>query len=192
MVALDKKKLKRETQRAQREKFKVRLGELRELIKLARIARREAVQTVRAECARARVEARLSCQARAQQAKNAGAVIVTERKRELADERGFERKMQKYEKPGRLRSTAGERRAESDDEVRSNLHPTMVPVFDHVHRHIKGSPRISRTESFLQWAEENPDEVISLQQHDADRYLNQLLAEQARVERQSRGAAVPF
>jgi hypothetical protein len=192
MVALDKKKLKREIQRAQREKFKVRLDELRELIKGARAAKRQAVAAVRTDCARARVEARLSCQARAEQAKHAGAVVITERQRELNEERGFERKMQKHEKPSRLRATAGERRAESDDEVRSNLHATMVPVFDHVRRHIKASPRMSRTEAFLHWAEENPDEVIELMQHDADRYLNQLLAEQARVERQSRGAAVPF
>lgn len=192
MVALDKKKLKREIQKAQRERFKTRLAELRELIKGARASRRQAVATVRTDCARARVEARLSCQARAEQAKHAGAVVITERQRELDEERGFERKMQRHEKPSRLRSTAGERRAESDDEVRSNLHPTMVPVFDHVRRHIKGGPKISRTEAFLQWAEENPDEVIGLMQHDADRYLNQLLAEQARVERQSRGGAVPF
>jgi hypothetical protein len=191
-MALDKKKLKREIQRAQREKFKVRLGELRELIKAARVARRDAVQSIRIDCARARVEARLSCQARAEQAKHAGAVVINERQRELEEERGFERKMQKHEKPSRLRSTAGERRAESDDEVRSNLHPTMVPVFDHVRRHIKGGPRMSRTEAFLHWAEENPDEVIGLMQHDADRYLNQLLAEQARVEKQARGGAVPF
>lgn len=191
-MALDKKKLKREIQKAQREKFKARLGELRELIKAARVARREAVHTVRADCARARVEARINCATRAEQAKHAGAVVITERKNELEAERGFERKMQRHEKPSRLRSTTGERRAESDDEVRSNLHPTMVPVFDHVRRHIKGGPRISRTEAFLHWAEENPDEVITLQQHDADRYLNQLLAEQARVERQARGGAVPF
>ena len=192
MVALDKKKLKREIQKAQREKFKARLGELRELIKAARVARREAVHAVRSDCARARVEARINCAMRAEQAKQAGAVVISERKTELEAERGFERKMQRHEKPSRLRATAGERRAESDDEVRSNLHPTMVPVFDHVRRHIKGSPRMSRTEAFLHWAEENPDEVITLQQHDADRYLNQLLAEQARLERQSRGAAVPF
>lgn len=179
MVALDKKKLKREIQKAQREKFRARLVELRELIK-------------RSDCARARVEARINCAMRAEQAKQAGAVVITERKNELEAERGFERKMQKHEKPSRLRSTAGERRAESDDEVRSNLHPTMVPVFDHVRRHIKGGPRMSRTEAFLHWAEENPDEVIGLMQHDADRYLNQLLAEQARVERQARGGAVPF
>jgi len=192
MVALNKKKLKREIQKAQRERFKTRLAELRELIKGARAAKRQAVATVRTDCARARVEARLNCQSRAEQAKHAGAVVITERQRELDEERGFERKMQRHEKPSRLRSTAGERRAESDDEVRSNLHPTMVPVFDHVRRHIKGGPKISRTEAFLHWAEENPDEVIELMQHDADRYLNQLLAEQARVERQSRGGAVPF
>jgi hypothetical protein len=192
MVALDKKKLKREIQKAQRATFRSRLAELRELIKTARWARREAVQAVRISCARARVEARLSCQARAEQAKAAGAVAITARQRELDEERGFEQKMQRHEKPSRLRSTAGERRAESDDEVRSNLHPTMVPVFDHVRRHIKGNARLSRTEAFLQWAEENPDEVISLMQHDADRYLNQLLAEQARVQKQASGGAVPF
>jgi hypothetical protein len=190
MVALDKKKLKREIQQAQRAKFRARLAELRGLIRDARTARREAVRTVKQQCAEARVQARISCAARAEQARTEGAAAIAARRAELAGEKGFERKMQRYEKPSRLRSTTGERRQESDDEVRSNLHPTMVAVFNHVRRHIKGSPRMSRTEAFLHWAEENPDEVIQLMQHDADRYLNQLLAEQAQLEQQA--AAVPF
>lgn len=190
MVALDKKKLKREIQQAQRAKFRARLAELRDLIKSARFARREAVTAVRKHCAKARIEARLSCAARAEQARTEGAAAIAARRAELASEQGFERKMRRAEGPARLRSTSGERRAESDDEVRSNLHPTMVPVFNHVRRHIKGNARMSRTEAFLHWAEENPDEVIQLMQHDADRYLNELLAEQAQLER--RAAAVPF
>jgi hypothetical protein len=190
MVALDKKKLKREIQQAQRAKFRERLKELRGLITEARAKRRDAIKAVREQCAQARVAARLSCAARAEQARTEGAAAIAARRAQLAGEKGFERKMQRFEKPSRLRSTAGERRAESDDEVRSNLHPTMVPVFDHVRRSIKGGPRMSRTEAFLHWAEENPDEVIQLMQHDADRYLNQLLAEQSQLERQA--AAVPF
>lgn len=190
MVALDKKKLKREIQQAQRAKFRARLAELRGLITEARAKRREAVKAVREQCAAARVAARQNCALRAEQARTEGAAVIEARRAELVAERGFERRMQRHEKPSKLRSTAGERRQESDDEVRSNLHPSMVAVFDHVRRHIKGSPRMSRTEAFLHWAEENPDEVVQLMQHDADRYLNQLLAEQAQLERQA--AAVPF
>jgi hypothetical protein len=71
----------------------------------------------------------------------------------------------------------------------------MVPVFNAVRKHIKGGLRKSRTEAFLQWAEENPGEVYDLMQHDADKYLAQLLAEEARTSRELRRrsvAGVPF
>ena len=42
-----------------------------------------------------------------------------------------------------------ERQAESDDEVRSNIPPELVALFERVKRGIKASPRMSRTESFL-------------------------------------------
>ena len=44
----------------------------------------------------------------------------------------------------------------------------------------------------MQWAHENPDEVLSLMQHDADRYLAQLLAEQSHTEKQLRSSAPYF
>ncbi len=43
-----------------------------------------------------------------------------------------------------------ERQAESDDEVRSNIPPELVALFERVKRGIKASPRMSRTEAFLQ------------------------------------------
>lgn len=195
MVALDKKKLRREIERARRVTFKARLLELRDLIKQARVARLDAIQNVKTDCALKRVELRQSCQTRAAVAKTSGASEVARRRGKLVDEKGFEQKMRSAERPRALRSTTGERRQESDDEVRTNLQPDMVPVFDKVRRHIKGTPRKSRTEAFLQWAEENPGEVYDLLQHDADRYLAQLLAEEARTQRELRRpsvAGVPF
>lgn len=195
MVALDKKKLRREIDRARRASFKARLLELRELIKAARIARDEAIQGVRSDCALKRRELNESCRTRAVVAKASGNRDVSTRKTKLVEERGFETQMRQHERPRRLRSTTGERRQESDDEVRTNLDPNMVPVFDAVRKHIKGSPRKSRTEAFLQWSEENPGEVYELMQHDADRYLAQLLAEQERTQREMRRksvAGVPF
>jgi hypothetical protein len=60
------------------------------------------------------------------------------------------------EAEGRARDARRERQSESDDEVRRNLLAGMAKVFDKVKRHVKGSERKSRTEAFLEWAEENP------------------------------------
>lgn len=195
MVALDKKKLRREIERARRVAFKARLVELRELIKAARVARLEAIQGVKVDCAQKRIDLRQSCQTRAVIAKASGASEVARRRAKLLEEKGFEQKMRAHERPQRLRSTTGERRQESDDQVRTNLAPDMVPVFNAVRKHITGNLRKSRTEAFLQWAEENPGEVYDLMQHDADKYLAQLLAEEARTTRELRRrsvAGVPF
>jgi hypothetical protein len=195
MVALDKRKLRREIERARRVKFKARLVELRELIKAARESREAAITNVRTDCAQKRIDLRQSCQSRATLAKVTGAAEVARRKSTLLEEKGFEQQIRNADRPRKLRTTSIERRQESDDEVRSSLDPEMVGVFDAVKKHIKGSPRKSRTEAFLQWSEENPGEVYDLLQHDADRYLAQLLAEQERTQRELRRssvAGVPF
>jgi len=195
MVALDKRKLRREIERARRATFKARLLELRELISAARVARHDAILGVKQDCAQKRIDLRQSCQTRAAVAKASGASEVARRRSKLLEEKGFEQKMRAHERPRKLRSTTGERRQESDDEVRTNLQPDMVPVFNAVRKHIKGGLRKSRTEAFLQWAEENPGEVYDLMQHDADKYLAQLLAEEARTSRELRRrsvAGVPF
>lgn len=191
MVALNKRRLRREIDKARREAFEARLVELQSLIKAARVARTEAIKGIKSDCALKRVELRQSCQTRAAVAKASGASEVARRRSKLLEEKGFEQKMRAHERPRALRSTTGERRQESDDEVRTNLQPDMVPVFNAVRRFIKGAPRKSRTEAFLQWAEENPGEVFELLQHDADRYLAQLLDEQARTERTLRRRKLP-
>lgn len=193
MVALNKKQLRREIQKANVERFKARLAELRGLIAAARVKKTEAIKQVRYECACNRVKAREACALRALQAREQGSTEVAKLRGKLKEEAAFEKKIRGYEKPRPLRSTSSERRQESDDEVRTNLPANMVPVFDSVRRHIRGGPRMTRTEAFFQWAEENPSEVFELLQHDADRYLAQLLAEQEQLQRQiKRGGAVPF
>lgn len=183
-MALNKAQLRREIQKAHREKFRVRLVELRGLIASARQAKKDAIKSVQLECAANRIKAREACALRALEARQQGAAEVQRRRAKLKGERRFEKQMEGVERPRKLRSTSTQRRQESDDEVRRNLEPPMVPVFDHVRKHIKAGPRTTRTEAFLQWAEENPAEVFELMQHDADRYLAQQL--------KRRGGAVPF
>jgi hypothetical protein len=77
----------------------------------------------------------------------------------------------------RSSSSSKERREESADEVAHNLPPELVPVFRRVERSIRGGPRKSRTEAFLEWAEENPDDVHGIMYEQADRDVARLVAE---------------
>lgn len=85
----------------------------------------------------------------------------------LAEERQFQREMRSYEQLGKQRkaprSTARERAQESDDQVRQNLTPAEVVIFNKVRKHIKAGPRRTRTEAFAEWLQENPDEAASIQ-----------------------------
>lgn len=118
--------------------------------------------TVRAE----RAQAKSTCDAGLEgarslrtQAERARAALVAERQ--------FRRDMRRIERGNRERRTqirAGtssrERASEADDEVRNNLPPELLPLFERVKRSIKAGSRMSRLESFLRYAEEHPDEVL--------------------------------
>jgi hypothetical protein len=85
---------------------------------------------------------------------------------ELLAEKAYQADLRRIERANRKRRqeaprvTRIERQAESDDEVRGNLPAELVPLFERVKRGIKASPRMSRTESFLKYAEEHPDELL--------------------------------
>jgi hypothetical protein len=200
--AFDKEKVRRDIERARRKQLKERLAELTELIAKARAERRERVKAVQLDCREKRVALRESCGLRRERAKATGDQEVEEGKKRKREARSVDRTIRNVDSGGRRRrSTAAERRQESDDEVRSNLEPVMVGVFDSVRKHIKGGPRRTRTEAFLEWAEENPDLVLEAQQQDADKYLRELLAEELmhtkrlkrkRVGNYSPGDEVPF
>lgn len=75
------------------------------------------------------------------------------------------------------RSTAAERRQESDDEVRRNIAGELVPVFEAVKRNIREAPGMSRTEAFEHWVHDNADEVASIMaeqaEHDVRKFIEQ-------------------
>lgn len=91
MAGLNKKKLRREIERDRREKQHRRVLELRALISLAVLKRREQRAGIRLQCRTARVKLREQCALRQERAKLEGARAIEERRRELHEERSTER-----------------------------------------------------------------------------------------------------
>jgi len=192
-MAFDKAKLRREIERARKEALRVRLAELRGLIKTARADRHAAIRGVQLDCKAKREQLRNTCALRRVEASELGLRGIERARHVFAHEQRDAKQIAQAGRPPKARSTAKERQQESDDAVRGNLAPEMLRVFDSVKRHIKGGPRKSRTEEFLEWAEENPGEVYTLQARAADRELAALLAEEARANKElRRRSAVPF
>jgi len=91
-----------------------------------------------------------------------------------------------------VRKAARERESESDDEVRRDIPPELVGVFNKVRHHIKGNDRKSRSEAFLEWAEENPGEIYAMQEQEAAREIKRLVKEYQREATARGDEHVPF
>jgi hypothetical protein len=189
------------------------LRRLREVIKKAHERRRRALDRTRLQCANARVKvrdkvrafrsaefkrinveakamrtaARNQCQARKHRVKVAGARAIERRAGELVAEGKLQQRLKHADFIARRqRTTYKERHQEDDDAVRSNLPRELVPVFDRVRKHIKGTKHRTRTEAFLEWAEEHPEDVLAYQGDQTDREVAKLIAERDQYERQLR------
>jgi hypothetical protein len=172
----------------QREQLRALVTDLREVRVKRRQARHEAIAMCREgkRAARQRVRelrdkalgelklaielerstAKMNCSS----AKTRAAELEDRRKQakaKLLAERAFRRDMRRIEADNRARrkeirsSSARERKTESDDEVRGNIAPELVALFEQIKSRIKAGPHQSRTEAFLHYAEEHPDEVIA-------------------------------
>ena len=92
---------------------------------------------------------------------------VARARAQLVAERQYRADLHRIERANRQRfreapsATRAERASESDDEVRASLPPELVPLFERVKRGIKASPRMSRLERFLEYAETHPGEVLA-------------------------------
>lgn len=53
-------------------------------------------------------------------------------------------------------------------------------MFDKHRKSFKDSAKRSRTEHFLEWAEKNPDEILAVQEAEADPAFKELLLQQQR------------
>lgn len=210
-VSENRRRLQRELAEHLREKDRAALGLLRAKIVAARVERRHRLSAARQTCRGAllalrdrqreerhqltlmhrsqREEGRAACNAGKQEAREGGLLLEQQAKTEYQDERSFQRQMRRATKPRLERSTLRERRQEDDDAVRNNLPPELVPVFDKHRRAIKGSARRSRTEAFLEWAAENPDEVLLVQEAEADKALQELLKQEREMGRNMRAGS---
>ena len=159
--------------RAARTRRKQALFEAKERCRAERLAARERARTLRmralAELREAmqaeRMAARQTCTVRLGEARSIKDDIERARAK-VAAEKQYRRELRRIEAANRQRrrehphATYIEKRSESDDEVRMNISLDLVPLFERVKRGIKATPRISRTEAFLKYAEEHPDEVL--------------------------------
>lgn len=139
---------------------------------LARSQREEA----RAEIAQARqdaADARAACTAARRKAIDVCALAKTLRtKRDALVALAHEYRLIRRAELARLRKGPGVSRAvhrsESDDEVRQNIPPELLPTFEVVKRSIKAHDRKSRTEAFLEWVEAHPSEIVYVEPSDED------------------------
>lgn len=181
-----------------RERRKRALDRARQSCATARLRVRSKVKAFRsaefkrinAEAAAMRQAARNQCQARKHRVRGSAAVAVARRRLELEAERKLQAQINRADhRARRQRTTYKERAEESDDAVRSNLPRELVPVFERVRKHIKGSKHRTRTEAFLEWAEEHPEDVLAYQGDETEREVAKLIAEHAHHEKQLRKAA---
>lgn len=200
-VSGERKQLQSELAGYLRDQDKAKLRLLRAQINAARVDRRTMVHGARLQCREARetlrdrqkleresvthrhqlerVEERTACATGKSRAKAKGLEREASARGEYSEARTLVRQVRNADKRNvTQRSTKRERSQEDDDRVRSNLPAELVPVFDKVAKRIKGSAKRTRTEAFLEWAEENPDEILAVQQAEADAALRALLKEQ--------------
>jgi hypothetical protein len=174
---------RRETIRASRAQCKRLKERTRARVKEYRAAERARVNR---EVARMRQEARNRCAARIATIR-ASTAKQEEKARQTLRERKQERRelaaAKEREKIDRARVTAAEKLMESDDAVRQNLEPHLIPIFNRMRREFPGSAKMSRTEQFLHWAYENPEIVQAAEMARADREVRELIREQAKAER---------
>lgn len=199
-----------------REKDAARLKRLRRDMDAARERKRKALDAARAVCAanrqsvsdsakarRAalseqiaaeRAQARGSCSAGRVEARESGNAALSKARGELKAERAALRTERIYKQPPKLGANASgagakraaELRAESDSEVRNNLDPSLVPVWEKMKRHIRATGRMTRTEAFLQYLHDNPHVVWEIQEADAARELRRLEREHHQQHKASR------
>lgn len=147
-------------------------------------------ERINQEVAEMRAAARRTCELRKEAVRSAGLSVRAQRRAELEAERHLQRELQQTaahaeRRKAKFQRSAREVQAESDDRVRANIDPELIPVFERVKRSIRGDAHKSRTEAFLEYVESNPEDVIALQQEAADVEVKRLLAEQAKAEREA-------
>jgi hypothetical protein len=105
---------------------------------------------------------------------------------ELDAEQTYQRDLRRIEAANRRKMLAQKRRGapragaqETDEQVEGNLPPELVALWRRVRRQIRASDRKSRTEAFLQYAEEHPSEEWAALEDSVDRAVAEMERRQA-------------
>ena len=150
--AINKKQIAIDIERAQRAQSRAEIESIR-----------QEARNARAACTAARQRAIETCAiAKSVRAKRDALVALAHEYRlikraELARQRAT-----------RPRRSPGVARSESDDEVRQNIPPELIPTWEVVKRGIGRSSHKSRTETFLEWVESHPNEIVFVEPTDED------------------------
>lgn len=117
---------------------------------------------------------------------------------ELVAERTYRRELRRIASANRAAlaehrraPTRAERLSESDDEVRQNIPPGYVALWRRVKSGIKGTPRMSRTEAFMKYAEENPHELLESLDDVTERMVRELEKREREAAKRARSAPAP-
>ena len=165
----------------------------------ARTLRLRALQELKEAVVAERAAARQTCSVKIGEARAIRDDIERARAKHVA-EREYQRDLRRIEASNRQRrkehphATHIERRAESDDEVRSNISGDLIALFDKMKRGIKATPRMSRTEAFLAYVEEHPEAMLEAIDSKTDALVGELelrSREAARHDRKSRSRGRP-
>lgn len=124
-------------------------------------------EQARAEGAKLRGAAAASCKRRRNRAAQTNLNELVNAYRELAETRAYARLYKPTRKGGK--ATRAERREESNAEVERNLPPELITAWRAVRDSISGTSRKTRTEAFLDWAHDNPDELADLSSDASER-----------------------
>ncbi len=183
--------------RASKTHSRQRMREVRELCRRGRRRARELAKMIRAQKraeAAAEIDAvqrrsRAKCETRKDRARSQSADSLRRAAAALEAERQHQATMKIYEQPAQLGPKAQRRRRieaiqESDSQVLQNIPPELVPVWRVVRGKIKSSPRRSRTEAFLEWAQEHAGDVLTIidRQYQAD--VEAMAREEAKLRRE--------
>jgi hypothetical protein len=138
-------------------------------------------------------DARTGCSGSKAQIRADARALIDERKRLAAEDRKLRAEIARAEAAAKRRekprSSAAERRSESDDLVRQNIAPEDQALWNRVKGKLRSTGRMSRTEAFEQYKHDHPHEALRAREDYAERAWRRDVAERYRDERSRRKSA---
>ena len=183
-----KKDLLKDLEREAAKKARERERALRREIQALRRERDEGLREVRGSCAARRARLRDQCRGEQEEIRAEVRRIVEATMREMASERREREELRRIERGAKAMARGPsvrpaqkrkEAREESDEQVLNDIEPRLHALFHRVKRSIKGSDHMSRTEAFMHYVHENPDEALGAIDDQTDALIEEMQRREA-------------